>query len=206
MRVPTLLPTLGAVFLLAACGSPPAPPSVGGGTPPTGPTGTHRVTTQPPTRTAAPTALPATSVPSTQAGLPFATLAGGLRRSLDIPPLAPDGRCPVSASEVTVSGFGAFQGSGPVYVTGPNNSPLAALPFQDGWYGQKVFWAVDPREPGPILVRVARIDGAAEVSLGDTGSTSPEVLLREPISITNDASPSPLRIFSGGINFRVPGC
>jgi hypothetical protein len=137
-----------------------------------------------------------------------ADLAARLHRPLRIPPLGPSGACPVTPIGLTLESLGQFQGNGPVRVNNLNDVPIYELPYKDGWYGQKVFWAVDAREPGPILVRVVRLDGQGEVGLG-TGLT-PELMLANEQganSPVGTAPPYPVqRTFVDGVSFREPGC
>jgi hypothetical protein len=125
-----------------------------------------------------------------------------------MPALAAGGACPVTPVGLTLERLGAFQGAGPVRVNNLNDVVINELPIQDGWYGQKVFWAVDARESGPILVRVARIDGTGGIGLGtDNG---PELVLSNNYGGGLVVGPTPSfpieRVFIDGVSFREPGC
>jgi hypothetical protein len=139
---------------------------------------------------------------------PTPDLAATLHRPLRIPPLGPAGACPETPIGLTVENLGEFQGSGPVRVNNLKDLVINDLPIQNGWYGQKVFWAADTREPGPILVRVVPIDGQGGVGLG-VGLT-PELMLTQEygVDLVVGAQPDfPLRmIYIDGVSFRVPGC
>jgi hypothetical protein len=148
------------------------------------------------------------SVASAPSPTPSATGIEALRRPLEMPVLAADGSCPVTPVGLTLESLGAFQGSGPVRVNDLNDIAVNELPLHDGWYGQKVFWAVDARESGPILVRVARIDGTGGIGLGtDNG---PELVLSNSFGSDPVVGPAPSfpieRIFIDGVSFREPGC
>jgi hypothetical protein len=139
---------------------------------------------------------------------PTVDLAATLHRPLRIPPLGPAGACPETPIGLTLNKLGEFQGSGPVRVNNLKGLVINDLPFQNGWYGQKVFWAADTREPGPILVRVARIDGQGGVGLGI--HLTPELMLTQEYGgdLVVGAQPDfPLRmIYIDGVSFTVPGC
>ena len=96
----------------------------------------------------------------------------------------------------------------PVRVNNLDDVVVTQLPFQDGWYGQKVFWAVDARESGPILVRVARLDGTVGIGLGT--DNTPELLLWNSYGGDTVVGPAPsfpiTRIFIDGVSFQEPGC
>jgi hypothetical protein len=148
------------------------------------------------------------SVASAPSPTPSATGIESLRRPLQIPSLAADGSCPVTPVGLTLESLGAFQGTGPVRVNHLNDVVVNDLPLQNGWYGQKAFWAVDVRESGPILVRVARIGGTGGIGLGrDNG---PELVLSYSFGsdpIVGSAPSFPIeRIFLDGVSFRAPGC
>jgi hypothetical protein len=141
---------------------------------------------------------------------PSADQIAALHRPLEIPALAADGACPVTPVGLTLTGgLGAFQGTGPVRVDNLDGVTINDLPLHDGWYGQKVFWAVDAREPGPILVRVARLDGQGGIGLGPSLG-SELVLSNDSIGLypaDGTEPPFPLkRIFVDGVSFREPGC
>jgi hypothetical protein len=139
---------------------------------------------------------------------PTADLAATLRRPLRIPPVGPSGTCPETPVGLTLQTLGEFQGSGPVWVNDLKDIVLTELPVQNGWYGQKVFWAADTREPGPILVRVVRIDGQGEVGLGL--DLTPELMLTNEYGgdlVVGTAPEFPLRTtYIDGVSFRTPGC
>ena len=147
-------------------------------------------------------------VASAASPTPSATATVALHRPLAIPSLAADGACPVTPVGLTLSSLGDFQGSGPVRVNNLNDVVITELPVQDGWYGQKVFWAVDARESGPILVRVARIDGTGGIGLGTDNGT--ELVLSNSFGTDTVVGPAPSfpieRIFIDGVSFREPGC
>jgi hypothetical protein len=141
---------------------------------------------------------------------PSAAEVAALRRPLEVPALAAGGACPVTPVGLTLSGgLDSFQGTGPVRVDNLNDVAIDSLPLQAGWRSQKVFWAVDSREAGPILVRVARIDGEGGIGLGS--SFASELLLSNvsvplyPAVGTEPAFPLE-RIFVDSVSFREPGC
>ena len=148
------------------------------------------------------TPLPPPSAP------PTAALAATLHRPLRIPPLGPSGTCPETPVGLILQTLGEFQGIGPVWVNNLKDLVITDLPVQNGWYGQKVFWAADTREPGPILVRIVRIDGQGEVGLGF--DLTPELMLTQEYGgdFVVGAQPDfPLRmIYIDGVSFRAPGC
>lgn len=139
---------------------------------------------------------------------PTADLAATLRRPLRIPPLGPSGTCPETPVGLTLQTLGKFQGTGPVWVNNLKDLVITDLPVQNGWYGQKVFWAADTREPGPVLVRIVRIDGQGEVGLGF--DLTPELMLTNDYGgdlVVGTAPEFPLRTtYIGGVSFRTPGC
>jgi hypothetical protein len=150
--------------------------------------------------------VPVGTSPSTS---PSTYDVASLRRPLAIPTLAPGGACPLTPVGLTLESLGAFQGSGPVRVNDLEDVQINELPVHNGWYGQKVFWAVDAREPGPILVRVVRIDGPGAVGLG-TDLTSELMLSNDTIGLYPAVGSEPSfplqRIFVDGVSFREPGC
>lgn len=139
---------------------------------------------------------------------PSAAGIAPFRRPLQIPALTAGGACPVTPVGLTLERLDAFQGAGPVRVNNLNEVPITELPLQNGWYGQKVFWAVDAREPGPILVRVARIGGSGGIGLGLDNTT--ELVLSNNFGGDTVVGPAPsfpiARIFIDGVSFREPGC
>jgi len=147
-------------------------------------------------------------VASTASPSPSATGIAALRRPLQEPLLAADGACPVTPVGLTLLSLGTFQGSDPVRVNNLDGVVVTDLPFQDGWYEQKVFWAVDARESGPILVRVARLDGTGGIGLGTDNTT--ELVLSNSFGGDTVVGPAPSdpikRIFIDGVSFRQPGC
>jgi len=150
------------------------------------------------------------SVASAPSPTPSATGIEALRRPLEMPVLAADGSCPVTPVGLTLESLGAFQGSGPVRVNNLNDIAVNELPLHDGWYGQKVFWAVDARESGPILVRAVRLDGTGGISLG-AGFGSELVLGNDSLSSGGAVvGPSPAypieRVFVDSVWFREAGC
>ncbi len=149
--------------------------------------------------------VPVGTSPSTS---PSTYDVASLRRPLAIPTLAPGGACPVTPVGLTLESLGAFQGTGPVRVNNLNDVPITELPLQNGWYGQKVFWAVDARESGPILVRVARLDGTGGIGLGTDNSA--QLILSNSFGSDRVVGPAPSfpieRIFIDGVSFREPGC
>jgi hypothetical protein len=136
-----------------------------------------------------------------------------LHRPLRVPTLQPDGSCPQTPLGLTLhfgtvyyaSGSGPapaeqFQGSGPVWVENLYDLALGGLPTQGGWYSQKVFWAMDQREPGPVLVRAVRIDGPGQVGFHD--DNVPELVLEQ----ANVGAAAPYRVFVDGVSVRTAGC
>jgi hypothetical protein len=141
---------------------------------------------------------------------PSAAEVAASARPLEVPTLAADGRCPVTPVGLTLSGgLGAFQGSGPVRVDNLNDVPINELPLQAGWRSQKVFWAVDARESGPILVRVARLDGQGGIGLGPSFASA-LLLSTESIPLYPAVGSEPPfaleRVFVDAVSFREPGC
>lgn len=99
-----------------------------------------------------------------------------LRRPWARPPLAAGQKCPVT-TEVSRPdpAIGSLWGTGPARPAGfTEGAVLDYMPpgrradWQDKtWGGQKVLWAIDPAQRGPVLVRGRQLDGAGELAFED---------------------------------------
>jgi hypothetical protein len=112
---------------------------------------------------------PAASSPSAD---PFAAL----RRPWAHPPIPSGAACPVTTEVQSPDPeLGPLLGTGPARAAGLGAgavleyvSPTAGATWRDrSWGGQKVLWAVDPAELGPVLIRGRRLDGPGEVAFED---------------------------------------
>jgi hypothetical protein len=126
-------------------------------------------------------------------------------RPVETPSPNPAGACPQTPIGLRQYGL-SYQGGGWFFVANLADVSIHDLPLTHGWYGQKVFWAIDVGDrpaagAGPILVRVVRLDGDSPVGLGDD-NRSMLVLTGEP----NGPSTDRYRVYVDGVGLREPGC
>lgn len=137
-----------------------------------------------------------------------------LRRPLHLPRVRAGAKCPVSHvnrrvawKRINIFG-GEGLGPGPVYPGIPSAFLMASRDVQYGgpWFGDKVFWYVQPSYRGPVLLRGRRLDGPQK--LGFNGARRPRFELRiaRHQTVTWDGQPPGSRGVPSGVRVLVPGC
>ncbi|MEA2519418.1 MAG: hypothetical protein QOF49_1498, partial [Chloroflexota bacterium] len=146
-------------------------------------------------------------------------------RPIRIPALDAAGGCPSTpvgrtaawgsisyAGGPDLTAVNALQGTGPAYASGLDESSIANLPFDDGWYGNKFLVAIDDREVGSVLLRGVRIDRTGRVAFDNNG-TLEAIVGVEPIGSGPPRTPAPsdgrvriTRFYVAGIAVAGAGC
>jgi len=146
--------------------------------------------------------LPPATTPTPSPSPPQVDWAPLSAKPLNLKPLSPGTRCPVSAQVnlvVTTNGpkkggpnYGF--GQGPVYLSG-----------QTSWYAgsQGAIFLTDPRYTGPVLVRSMRLDGTSSLTLSADGATS---LPNGAIGLALTSSPPYWGMSFGMVAPSAPGC
>ena len=137
-----------------------------------------------------------------------------LRRPLHLPKLAAGSKCPVSHVDrrvawkrINIFG-GAGLGLGPVYAGIPNAFLMASRDEQYGgpWFGDKVFWYVQPSYRGPALLRGRRLDGPQKMGFNGGKLPEPELRIAPHQSVSWSGQPAGSRGVPSGVRVLVPGC
>jgi hypothetical protein len=132
-----------------------------------------------------------------------------LHRPLQLAQLGTGEPCPVSGVDPsvdweTVNIFGSFGiGPGPVY---PGIGSDAHMPTQPPgpWFGQKVFWYVEPTYRDRVLIRGRRLDGPEPLRFR---SRRPRELRIGPNKTVEwDGQPPGSRGVPSGVYIRTSGC
>jgi hypothetical protein len=158
---------------------------------------------------AAPGLLAASSV---RASEPWATL----RRPLHIPHLSAGSKCPVSQVDsrvpwkrINIFGVSGI-GQGPVYpgLGGHSGLLFATRDEQYGgpWFGEKVFWYVQPSYRGPVLIRGRRLDGPQLVRFNGKRLPPSELHIESAETVSWQGQPRGSRGVPSGVRIIAPGC
>jgi hypothetical protein len=139
-----------------------------------------------------------------------------LRRPLHFPRLAAGTPCPVSHvdARITWRGINIFGGQGigrgPVYPgLGAHGGLLWATRDQQyggPWFGDKVFWYVQPTYRGPVIIRGRRIDGRGMVRFNAGRLPAPELHIARGESVSWHQQPAGSRGVPSGVRVLTPGC
>ena len=150
-------------------------------------------------------ALSLFAAPSVGATEPWANL----RRPLHIPHLAAGSKCPVS--KVNPRDFGgAGIGQGPVDpgLAAHSGLLMATRDKQYGgpWFGDKVFWYVQPTYRGPVLIRGRRLDGPQIVRFNGQKRPPAELRIEAGETVTWQGQPPGSRGIASTVRVIAPGC
>jgi len=139
-----------------------------------------------------------------------------LRRPLHLPRLAAGASCPVSRVDARVAwrGINIFGGQGigggPVYPgLGAHSGLLWATRDQQyggPWFGDKVFWYVQPSYRGPVMIRGRRVDGSGMVRFNAGRLPAPELHIAVGESVSWHGQPASSRGVSSAVRVLAPGC
>ena len=133
-----------------------------------------------------------------------------LRRPWAAPTIPAGAACPVSTEvQQPDPGLGPLLGTGPARPAGVGagavlnyESPALGGNWVDRtWGGQKVLWAVDPAEVGPVLVRGRRLDGPGALAFEDP--PQPELRLNTG---SYEGQSGGWRDYPSFTRLRTPGC
>ena len=139
-----------------------------------------------------------------------------LRRPLHLPRLAAGASCPVSRVDARVAwrGINIFGGQGigggPVYPgLGAHSGLLWATRDQQyggPWFGDKVFWYVQPSYRGPVMIRGRRVNGSGMVRFNAGRLPAPELHIAVGESVSWHGQPASSRGVSSAVRVLAPGC
>lgn len=157
-------------------------------------------------------ALALFGAPSAGAAEPWTTL----RRPLHIPHLSPGSKCPVSKvpSRIAWKGINIFGGEGigqgPVYPgLGAHSGLLFATrdeQYGGKWFGEKVFWYVQPSYRGPVLIRGRRLDGPQIVRFNGRRLPPAELHIESGQTVSWQGQPRGSRGVPSNVRIIAPGC
>jgi hypothetical protein len=139
-----------------------------------------------------------------------------LRRPLHIPRVSAGSKCPVSKvdSRVPWKRIDIFGGSGiglgPVYpALGATRGLLLARrdeQYGGPWFGEKVFWYVQPSYQGPVLIRGRRLDGTQLVRFNGAKFPPAELRIDAGETVSWQGQPASSRGVPSGVRVVAPGC
>jgi len=139
-----------------------------------------------------------------------------LRRPLHVPKLAPGARCPVSRVDPRIAWkrinifCGTGIGRGPVYPgLGAHSGLLFAtrdIQYGGPWFGEKVFWYVQPSYRRPVLIRGRRLDGPQKLGFNGGKLPDPELRIEPGETVTWQGQPPGSRGIASGVRVVAPGC
>ena len=149
---------------------------------------------------------------SARASEPWTTL----RRPLHLPHLAAGSKCPVSKVDARIAwkGIDIFGGSGigqrPVYPgLGAHSGLLFATrdeQYGSKWFGEKVFWYVQPSYRGPVLIRGRRLDGPQVMRFNGKRRTPAELHIASGQTVSWKGQPPGSRGVPTNVRIIAPGC
>ena len=139
-----------------------------------------------------------------------------LRRPLHLPRLAAGAPCPVSRVDARVAwrGINIFGGQGigrgPVYPgLGAHSGLLWATRDQQyggPWFGDKVFWYIQPDYRGPVMIRGRRVDGSGMVRFNAGRLPASELHIAAGESVSWHGQPAGSRGVASAVRVLAPGC
>lgn len=132
-----------------------------------------------------------------------------LRRPLRLPEVSAGEACPTTPGTTIDPSIGPALGNGPIYPVlfgADGTATLDEEANEDGWYAKKVLWVSDATYSGIALIRIARLDGQAEVRLGGRDEVKLlELQLPEEPWVFGH-TPTGWRQWSSLTWFTTPGC
>ncbi len=157
-------------------------------------------------------ALAVLAAGSARASEPWATL----RRPLHLPRLAAGSKCPVSKVDARVAwkGVNIFGGlgigPGPVYPgLGAHSGLLFATrdeQYGGPWFGEKVFWYVQPSYRGSVLIRGRQLDGPQIARFNGKRFPPAELHIESGQTVSWQGQPRGSRGVPSSVRIVAPGC